>query len=138
MLHDRLEVVFILRGHSNLISLDGGLNFHGKILYNLHDLFSFLLRDSLRQSHFLAETAIKSFLGGHKLQRLLGNLPASKPCPENVLEIPQFHIIIRDDLDLLFILQEFQRAFAPLEIKTGRELFFGLVHSIVDFLEIDL
>jgi hypothetical protein len=138
MLHNSLKVIPAFGSHPDFIALNGRLNLDREVLDDLHDLLGFLLGNALRQHYLLAKTAVKSLLWCLELKGLLGNFTTREPRPENVLQVPQFHIIISEDLDFLFILEKFHGAFASFEIKAGRKLFFGLVYGIINFLEIDL
>lgn len=140
MLHHGLEVVLALRRNPDLIPLDRGLDFHGKVFNDLYDLLGLVLRDPLRQGYFLAEATVKSFFGGLEIKPFRGDLAARHPHLKNILKVPQLHIIIREDPDFLFlfVLEEFNRTLAPLEIIPREDLFFGLIDGVVNLLQIHL
>ena len=140
MLHHLLKVIPAFRSHPDLIPLNGRLNFDRELFNDTYALFGLVLREALQEGHFLPETTIKGFFRRLEIEGLLRDLSARHPHLKDVLKIPQFHIIIRNEADLFFffVLKKFHGAFTALEIKPGLELFLRLIHGIVDFLKIDL
>ncbi len=135
-----LEIVFALGRNAYLVPLNGRLHFDGKVFDHLHDLFGFFLRDPLRKGYFLPEATVKGALRSFEIQGLGRYLAAGHPGLQDILKVPEFHIVVGDNAELLFffVLEEFNRALAAFEIKPVLELFFGLIDGIINLLKIDL